>query len=405
MNKESQSVALAAPSFAYCKAILFVALFTLLLPSVSYAANYEVSAWIPWWSAEAGAESAIDNIEELDVIYPFVFEVDSNGKLINRVDFDDKHWEELFDEADDERVDVIPTIAWFDGDQIHAVLSNEDKREDHIDEIVKMVKHGGFDGVDIDYESKLGETKDYFSLFLKELNKELGRKELTCTIEARTPPDSRWREVPKVIQYANDYKAMNRYCDQVEIMAYDQQRADLKLNDERRGVPYMPVADVDWVEKVIELAIEDIDEDKIVIGVPTYGRAWDITVASEWYKDYTRVATLNQPRILELSEKYNSPIGRTEGGEAVISYFPEDSIWRIFNQLPTPEGTPKGFEAAAKALMVATVADIELPVRFITWSDAEAIEDKLDLIEKYDLKGVAIFKVDGEEDPDIWDLF
>lgn len=167
----------------------------------------------------------------------------------------------------------------------------------------------------------------------------------------------------------------------------------------------MPVSDVDWVEEVIEIALQDIDADKIMLGVATYGRAWDITVAADWYKDYTKVATLNNPRIQELSKKYDSPIGRSAGGEAVISYFPEDSVWKIFNQLPTPEGTPRGYEAAAKALLVATVADVEIPVRFITWSDAESIEDKIDLVSKYGLKGTAVFKVDGEEDQGIWKLF
>lgn len=376
-----------------------------LLPAVAQGASTDVGVWIPWWSEETGAKSALENIRDIDVIYPFVFEVDQEGELENKVDFDDRHWEKLFDKADDRNVDIIPTIAWFDGEAIHETLSDKRKRSNHINDIVKMVKKYRFDGVNIDYEQKLAETMDDFSLFLKELEDELGTKDLTCTIEARTPPESRWKEVPKDIQYANDYKAMNKYCDWVEIMAYDQQRADIKLNSERRGVPYMPVADVDWVEKVVELALKDIDEDKIMLGVPTYGRAWDVTVASEWYKDYIKVATLNHPRIIELSKKYDSPIGRSEGGEAVISYFPEDSPWKIFNALLAPKDTPKGFEAAAKALMVATYANIEIPVRFITWSDAEAIEDKLDLAKKYDLRGVAVFKVDGEEDQDIWKLF
>ena len=376
-----------------------------LVPAVAQGASKDVGVWIPWWTEEAGVESALDNIRDIDIIYPFVFEVKSDGSLKNRVNFKDDHWEELFDEADDERVDVIPTIAWFDGQAIHNVLSDKKKRKSHIDEIVKMVKKYRFDGVNIDYESKLGETIGYYSDFLEELEDALGRKDLTCTIEARTPPDSRWKEVPEVIQYANDYREMNKHCDWVEIMAYDQQRADLKLNEERRGVPYMPVADTDWVEKVIKLALEDIDEDKIMLGVATYGRAWDVTVAPEWYRDYKQVSAINHTRILEVAEKYNSPIGRTEGGEAVISYFPEDSPWKIFNALPTPKGTPKGFEAAAKALMVATYANIEIPVRVIIWSDAEAIDEKIDLVDKYDLRGVAVFKVDGEEDSKMWKLF
>ncbi|USN88630.1 MAG: hypothetical protein H6780_04045 [Candidatus Nomurabacteria bacterium] len=377
----------------------------MLLPGVAHGATGEVAAWIPWWSEEAGVESTLKNLRDLDVVYPFVYEVQANGTLKNRVDFDEKHWKDLFKKADRRNVAVMPTVMWFDGEAIDAILSNEKARTAHIEVIVDMVKEYDFAGVNIDYESKLSKTKDNFSLFLKELEAALGRRDLSCTVEARTPADSRWKEVPAVIEYANDYKAMNRYCDWVEIMAYDQQRADLRLNSERRGVPYMPVADADWVEKVLDLALEDFDEDKVMLGVPTYGRAWDVTVAADWYKDYKSVASLNTPRILELAKKYDAPIGRTEAGEAVITYFPEDSIWKIFNALPTPEGTPKGFEAAAKALVVATYADIEIPVRFVSWSDAEAIEEKLDLVKKYDLRGTAIFKVDGEEDPDIWKLF
>lgn len=376
-----------------------------LVPAVAQGASSDVAAWIPWWTEEAGAASAQSHIKDFDILYPFVFEVNSDGTLKNRVDFGDKHWKSLFKAAKKEKVDIIPSLAWFDGQAIHNILSNDKSRKAHIDQIVKMVKKYSFAGVNIDYESKLGETMDHYSLFLKELDQALGSRDLTCTIEARTPPDSRWKEIPEVIKYANDYEAMNKYCDWVEIMAYDQQRADLKLNEERKGVPYMPVADTKWVEKVVELALEDIDADKIMLGVATYGRAWDITVAPEWYKDYKKVASLNPPRINELSKKYNSPIGRTAGGEAVISYFPEDSIWKIFNQLPTPKDTPKGYEAAAKALMVATIAKVEIPVRFITWSDAEAIGEKLDLVKKYDLKGTAVFKVDGEEDPNMWKLF
>lgn len=386
--------------------LVIFAVIILSFPQLS-SANYkdEVAVWVPWFQAELGARSAIKNIRDIDTIYAFVYEVDGFGNLVNKVDFSDEHWDDLFNEADDRRVDVIPTIAWFDGEAIHEVLSDRSKRRAHIKEIVRMVDRYDFAGVDIDYEQKLAKTIDYYSTFLEELEDELGRDDLVCTIEARTPITDLYRTLPEEIEYANDYAALDEHCDRVQIMAYDQQRADLSLNDARRGVPYTPVADIDWVEKVIKLALADIDEDKIMLGVATYGRAWDITVSPDWYRDYTRVATLNQPRILELSAKYNSPVGRSAGGEAVISYFPEDSVFKVLNQLPTPADTPVGYEAAAKALFFSTAAGMEVPVRFVTWSDADAIEDKLDLVNKYNLEGVSIFKVDGEEDPDIWDLF
>jgi spore germination protein YaaH len=386
------------------KIVITMVLFA-VLTSTAFAKAGEVAVWVPWFADEGGAESALKNIDSIDVLYPFVYEVNPNGTLRNRVDFGDTHWEDLLEVAEEKDVPVIPTIAWFDGEQIHQTLSNSRSRKAHIKEIEKMVKDGGFDGVGIDYEQKKSKTINDFSTFLKDLKKALGRKlTLTCTLEARTPPDSLYKDVPKVIDYSNDYKQINRHCDVIEIMAYDQQRADIKLNNEKRGVPYNPVADKDWVEKVVKLAIKDLDKDKVMLGVATYGRAWDVTVAPEWYRDYTRVASLNQPRILELSKIYNSPIGRTAGGEAVISYFPENSPYKIFNQLPTPAGTPKGFEAAAKALMVANITKMEIPVRVVIWSDAEAIDDKLNLVEKYGLRGTAVFKVDGEEDPKLWKL-
>jgi spore germination protein YaaH len=383
----------------------FMLLGLFLLPAVAHGAGKEVAAWVPWWSEEAGTKDALEHIKTLDTIYPFVFEVQSNGALKNRVNFKDSQWKTLFSKARSERVDVIPSIAWFDGDAIDIVLSDKIARKKHIDEIASMVKKNRFAGVNIDYEARLAETIDDYSLFLKELNKALGSKKLTCTVEARTPPDSRWKVIPSEIKYSNDYKAINEYCDEIEIMTYDQQRADLKLNEKRSGVPYMPVADSEWVEKVIDLALEDFDSKKVMLGVATYGRAWDVAVAPGWYRDYNKVASLNHQRVVELSDKYKSPIGRTDGGEAVISYFPEDSVWKILNQLPTPKGTPVGYEAAAKALMVATQAKVEIPVRFITWSDALAVKGKVDLVKKYNLKGTAIFKADGEEDQKIWDLF
>ena len=387
---------------------IYTGLLTLILllsASPASAASLDVAGWIPWWQDTLGVESADDNLRDLDIIYPFAFEVSSDGELTDKAGLGERKWRDLFKDADRRDVLVIPTIAWFDGEAIHKTLSNSSKREDHIDEIVEMVEDGDYDGVNIDYESKLADTIDYYSTFLEELKDELGNEYLTCTIEARTPPDSRWREVPAVIEYANDYEAMAEHCDWVEIMAYDQQRADLKLNSERQGEPYIPVADTEWVEKVLELALEDIPADQIMLGVPTYGRQWELTVEPDWYRSYDSVSAINPPDAVELAEENDVEIGRNAAGEASYSFFPEDSVFKILNVLPVPEDTRTGFEAAAKALLFANLTDLTVPVNIVWYSDAEAIEQKVELAEEYDLKGIAIFKIDGEEDQKLWRLF
>lgn len=386
--------------------VLSLLLGWVLFPSLVKAAGPEVGGWVPYWASDAGVQEVIKNVDQIDILYPFVYEIEGNGDIVAKANLDRGVWEELLDEADDERVEVIPTIAWFDGPAIHTVLSDRKLRNALIDDIEELVDDNDFDGINIDFENKQANTIDHFSRFLKDLNRALGRDTLTCTIEARMRPEHRWRDVPSKIEYANDYEAINDHCDVVELMTYDQQRADLYFNDKRKGLPYNPVADIDWVEHVLEFALEDIDADKILLGIPTYGRAYDVTVAPDWYKDYTPVASVEHSRAVVLANDiYDVPIGRTAGGEAIITYFPEDSIWKIFNQLPTPAGTPKGYEAAAKALLVATIADIEIPVRMLTWGDAKAAKDKIDLAKKYDLKGTVFFKFDGEEDEAIWKLF
>jgi len=378
----------------------------LFLPtSFIQAKELEIGGWIPWWQDTMGTESASEHINKLDVIYPFAFEMTAGGIPIDKADLSEDKWQDLIKEAHKKDIPVIPSILWNNGAEIQQVLSNPTWRALHIELIARTVEAGDFDGINIDYESKLAETKDNFSLFLKELKARLGNKTLTCTVESRTPPESRWREVPSVIEYANDYKAIGQYCDAVELMTYDQQRADLLLNDAKKGEPYIPVADKDWVEKVIQLAIKEIPANKIMLGVPTYGRQWTISVEPDWYKEYKGVGAINLPDAIELADDYHVDIGRNSAGEASYTFFPKDSVFSILDSLPTPDGTKTGFEAAAKALLFANLAKIPTEVNIVWFSDAKAIEDKIDLAEKYKLKGIAIFKIDGEEDQDIWDLF
>ena len=41
--------------------------------------------------------------------------------------------------------------------------------------------------------------------------------------------------------------------------------------------------------------------------------------------------------------------------------------------------------------------------RYVTWSDALAMKQKIDLAKELGLRGVALFKIDGDEDQKVWE--
>ena len=162
---------------------------------------------------------------------------------------------------------------------------------------------------------------------------------------------------------------------------------------------------MEWVESVLELALEDFPAEKIMLGVPTYGRKWTVTVAPEWYKEYKGNGAINLPDAVEWANDNDVTPGENVAGEKSYTFFNPNSPFKILDVLPVPDGTRVGFEVAAKALLFANLTKMEVPVELVWYSDADAIADKVDLAKQYGLKGIAIFKVDGEEDQKIWNLF
>lgn len=378
------------------------------LPIFAFAASskdLEVAGWIPYWNESKGIVDAQQNINKVDMVFPFSFTTKEDGTLKDLADMKGSEWGKFISLAHVKGVKIVPTVMWSDASSTHANLSDKDLRKSHVSNIVEMVKDGGYDGVDIDYESKFSTTKEHFSAFLTELKKALGKnKILACTIEARTPPASLYKKIPDPLLYANDFVVIGSVCDRVEIMAYDQQRADLKLNDIRSGMPYIPVSDVAWVEKVVKLALVDIPREKILLGIPSYGHQYTVTVGPNWFKDYKRIGALNIPDILDIASEYTVRPTRNAAGEMSFSYIPKSSKFTFPRNLKIPRGTKNGDKVAAQALAYANKTGKDVQFNYVSYSDVHAMEDKIKLAKDYGLHGIAFFKFDGEEDQKVWKL-
>lgn len=252
----------------------------------------------------------------LTTVHPFSYTVKNDGTLNDAMGIDAEPWTTFINTAKQNKTRVIPSVMWSDGAAIHSILSNGTTRRALEDEIANTVKEKGFDGIDIDFEGKWAETSIYFSTFLKGLYMRMGQKWVYCTIEPRTPISSRYEGKPPAGAgtYANDYAEINKYCDRVQIMAYDQGSVDVVLNAANQG-PYIPVADPKWAEKVVNLVARDIPKRKLILGIPTYGYEYQVTPLSIGGYLYKRQWALNPEYALDLAEQLGLVIQRNSAGE------------------------------------------------------------------------------------------
>jgi len=276
-----------------------------------------------------------------------------------------------------EKVKVVPTVMWSNGTAIDRILRSAPQRIALEKRIAALAKTKNFDGIDIDFENKPIRTRPYFSLFLKGLYERMGQKWVYCSIEPRTPPSSAFAVLPTTLDYADNYFAINKYCDRVEIMAYDQDSVDLKLNAAAGSAPYIPVADSRWVRKVVTMAAQIIQKKKIIIGIATYGYEYDLVPLTHGYR-YNIDWAFDPDYATTLASELGISPARNAAGEMSFVY--------------APTTTPQLASA------------VPGPLHIVWWSDANAVSDKIALAKSLGVRGIALFKLDGGEDPGIWNI-
>ncbi|MDO8714237.1 MAG: glycosyl hydrolase family 18 protein, partial [Polynucleobacter sp.] len=301
---------------------------------------------------------------------PFGYTVKSDGTLADTAKLTQEPWTSFIAAAKKAGVRVIPTVMWGNGDAIHRILSNTTTRIALEDEIANTVKQNGFDGIDIDFEAKKHETINYFSTFLKGLYQRMGKKWVYCTVEARMPLFDRFSPgaiIPAdATDYANDYVEMNKYCDRVEIMAYDQGTIAVRLNKARKA-PYAPVADPSWVEDLVTLATQSISKKKIIIGVPTYGYEYTVTPLPNSSFQYKVLWPFNPRYATEIASNLGITPTRNSANEIGFSYDP-----RLLEPPPTGADSTLTQQATTASTTVAqnsgSQTNTSQPFNYLSWS-------------------------------------
>jgi spore germination protein YaaH len=367
---------------------------------------FEFSGWIPYWRTATGTADTLPHLSQLKSVMPFGYTMHTDGTLADTAKITEEPWTSLIAAAKKNNVRVIPTVMWGSGETIHAILSSTTTRIALEDEIANTVKQNNFDGIDIDFEAKQHETITYFSTFLKGLYQRMGNKWVYCTIESRMPLEDRYAPgaviPPTATDFANDFVEINKYCDRVEIMAYDQGTVDKRLNAIRTA-PYAPVADPGWVEDVVTLAAQTISRNKLIIGVPTYGYEYTVTPTPSGGYQYKVLWPFNPPYATSIAARLNITPTRNSAGELGFTY---DRTLLAATAPSSSESTQTQQSITSSSLEqnASSSGSSSAPFNYLSWSDAQAIADKVALAHELGVRGVAVFKFDGGEDQNMWSV-
>lgn len=304
-----------------------------------------IAAWLPP-TYSGGARASFEvNKDILDEISPFWYSTNANGQLYgNRND-------ELVAIAHEHNILVMPSIHNI-GDYtiVVNILTDPQLRSRHIQYIVEEVLARNYDGIDIDYESLDSSLRASFSAFVMELSGALKahNKLLAIAVHAK---DHDYGGLGGF----QDWTVIGQHADRVRIMTYDYHW---------RGGGPGPIAPLHWVQSVAEYAVQVIDPAKVFIGVPFYGYDWPPQGNARGLP-WGDIEDLIEEQSLTVNHMQRNQDGRVE-----------ESWFRYHS----PQGTRE--------------------VWFMTES---GLESKLDLVQRMDLAGIAIWQI-GYEKPAYWDV-
>lgn len=251
-------------------------------------------------------------------------------------------------------VTVVPFLSnHWNRSQGEKALDNADALSTQIADAVKKYN---LDGVNVDIENVTETYRAKYVTFVKLLRQKLpSSKELSVAVAAN--PNS----LSKGWQGSYDYEGLSEYADYLMVMAYD---------EHYQSGPAGPVAGSSFVERSIQYALQHVPKEKLVLGLPFYGRIWGGNADG---------IGVSLPKTDELIAKYDGKITYDSATQSVKAVF----------TIKAGDAKPVIY---GKTLSAGTYT--------VWYEDSQSIRYKLSLITKYGLKGAGSWSL-GQENAQV----
>ncbi|PLS02389.1 glycosyl hydrolase family 18 protein [Neobacillus cucumis] len=291
----------------------------------------------------------------LSIIAPFWYKLDDKrpGNLIGSVTAD--HKRKVIQTAHKKHLKVYMVVHNLlyetveKGKQVASnVLDNDKNRNVFIQNLRNEMNQYKYDGINIDMENLYLTDRDSFSQLIKMLTDTLHRDGKVVTVsvpantgDSRANPWSPWF----------DYEKLGQFSDRLMIMTYDEHNP--------RTTPGS-TASVNWTEATIRYALKHkVPPSKMLLGIAGYGWDWDTTTDKALYSSYAQ--------LMGQKTKYKAKV-----------------LWDSHSQTPH-----------------FSYVDKKNHSHQAWFENSYSLRFKLDLVEKYNLRGIGIWRL-GLEDPMYW---
>lgn len=252
-------------------------------------------------------------------------------------------------------LEVWALIKDFDGEvdteeEVFELLSHTSSRTNLINELMAEVFKHDIDGINVDFEKISEACAEHYLQFLRELSVKCRQNGIVLSVD---------NYVPAAHNAHYNLEEQAQIVDYVIIMGYDEHYE----GSEQAG----PVASIQYVKQGIEDALEVVPSEKLINAVPFYTRLWtesqnengELVLTSEVFRMKTTLARVQEANA-EITIDPTSGMNYAEWEE-------EDGFYRVWIE------------------------------------DSDSLEQKLKLIQKYNLAGVSSWRL-GWESEGTWDL-
>lgn len=284
---------------------------------------------------------AVQNMKGVNVISPTWFSVSDNDGNVSSLASG-----EYVMQAHEKGLKVWGLVDNFSENMsTTTVLSKTSSRQNLENQLVTYAMKSGLDGINIDFESLSEDVGIHFLQFLRELSIQCHENNLVLSVDNPVPED---------FTSHYDRTEQGKVVDYVIIMGYDEHYV---------GSDAGSVASLSWVEQGVKDTLAEVPAKRTILAIPFYTRLWKTTDGGALTSE---------------------AIGMDQA-QQVISENGAETYWD--KTTSQNYGTYEGDGATYQ----------------IWLEDAQSVAEKVKLISKYELAGVAEWKL-GFENSGIWSV-